>query len=242
MDGWEAAPEHPRLDKGEAHVWRLRLSSAFVDLSLLAADERARTERLHFERDRLRFAATRCELRRLSGRYLGAAPQALFFATGPHGKPRLAGQDGERLRFNVSHSGDLALLAFALDQEVGADVESHERKTEVDRLLPTVCTPAEQAVLRSLEPGERRSAFFDLWAGKEAVLKAMGSGLTVSPSRLELWPLPWQAACRVRVEGAGGGTFEACPLEVGLHSSAAFACAGAPLRLRLYEASSGSSG
>lgn len=237
MEGWAPAPSHPSLGDGEAHIYRLRLSEAEADMGLLAADERARAERFHFEKDRLHFAKTRSALRRLLARYLGAAPEALLFAKGPHGKPRLFGQEVSRLRFNVSHSAEWALLAFALDREVGIDVESHERRTDVDTLLGAVCTPAEQAALRGLEPGERRRAFFGLWTGKEAVLKAMGSGLTVSPTRLELLPLPWLLACRLRVEDPAGGTFHACPLEVGPNSSAAFASAGAPLRPWLYDGS-----
>ena len=239
MEGWALIPTLPPLGAGEAHLWRLLPSPEGVDLSLLAPDERARADRFRFDPDRLQFVATRTTLRRLLSRYLAVPPQALAFAQGPHGKPRLASQFGDRLRFNVSHSAGAALLAFALDQEIGTDVENHLRRTNVDALLPTVCTRSEQESLRALGPAERRAAFFGMWTGKEAVLKALGSGLSVSPARMELLPLPWRAACRVRVEGQGGGIFEACPLAIGPEISGAFASAGPPMRLRLYHAPAG---
>ncbi len=236
MDGWAPAATHPRLGEGEAHAWRLALPPVAPDLSLLSAEERARAGRFRFEEDRSRYAATRAALRRLLGRYLGADPGGLAFAAGPHGKPHLAGAPGERLRFNVSHSGGLALLAFALDREIGVDVEAHAGRASVEELLPAVCTPREQAALRAMDPAGRREAFLGLWTGKEAVLKALGSGLAVAPTCLELWPLPWRTAGAVRVAGSSGGAFHAWPLDAGPGASAALACGGAPLRVLLLDA------
>ncbi|MER8041244.1 4'-phosphopantetheinyl transferase superfamily protein [Streptomyces sp. NPDC094032] len=63
--------------------------------------------------------AAHTALRVLAGGYLGLGPAGLVFARldcpgcgGPHGRPVLAGEAG-RLHFSLSHSGELALLAFA---------------------------------------------------------------------------------------------------------------------------------
>jgi 4'-phosphopantetheinyl transferase len=235
MHRWEPAPRQPSLGAGEVLVFRLRLAAALADEAVLSQEERARAARFRFERDRARFVATRAALRQLLAAHLGQAPAALTFAAGPQGKPRLAGLAGERLRFNVSHSGDVALLALALDGEVGADVEQHRPETDVDALAPTVFTARELSAYRDLDARVRRAAFFGLWAGKEAVLKALGSGLSVSPRRVELLPVPWRAPCRLRVEGVAGATYEVCPIDAGPDLSGAVACAAEAPALRLYE-------
>jgi 4'-phosphopantetheinyl transferase len=231
---WAPGPSRPSLTEGEAHVWRLRIGGT-AELSLLDPAERERAFRFHFERDRARFAATRTALRRLLSRYLGVAPASLDFEVGPHGKPSVADARGMRLRFNVSHSGELALIALALDREVGVDVEWHRPGLSVEALAPTVCSERELPELRRLEPASQRRAFFGLWVGKEAVLKASGRGLTLSPRSVELLPLPWRVPSSVALGEAVPQRYQAHPLEVGPEASGAFACAGDPLELRLFD-------
>ncbi len=237
MAPWEQAPARPALAAGEVHVFRLRIAPRPAP-SVLSPDERARADRFVFDRDRIQFAETRAALRRLLAGLLGRDPAAIAFAEGPHGKPRLAGPEGERLRFNVSHTGALALLAVALAREVGVDVERHRAETDVDELAAVVCEGGELAAFRALPAGARRAAFYALWAGKEAVLKALGSGLAVSPRRLTLPPPPWVAPCLARIAGipGDGAVFQVRPLDAGRDVSAAIACAGeAPAALRLFD-------
>ena len=48
-------------------------------------------------------------------------PEELRFSYGAYGKPALASEHS--LRFNMSHSHEVALFAVALDAELGVDVE-----------------------------------------------------------------------------------------------------------------------
>jgi anti-anti-sigma regulatory factor len=92
--------------------------------ALLSPPEHERAARFIFERDRQRFIVARARLRELLASRLGVAPQAVEFAYGPHGKPVLAGRFASAaLRFNLSHSEDLAVYAFAERREVGIDVK-----------------------------------------------------------------------------------------------------------------------
>jgi 4'-phosphopantetheinyl transferase len=235
MAPWEQAPAHPALGPGEVHVFRLRIARR-PGPSVLSPDELARADRFVFERDRVQFTETRAALRRLLAGLLGRDPAAIAFTEGPHGKPRLAGPEGERLRFNVSHTGEVALLAVALDRDVGVDVERHRAETDVDELAAVVCEARELAAMLALQGSARRAAFFALWAGKEAVLKALGSGLSVSPRRLVLPPPPWETRCLVKISGIDGPGFELRPLDAGPGVSAAIACAGeAPAALRRFD-------
>lgn len=148
---------------------------ADFDASLLDPHERERAARYRSEHGRRRWAAARCGLRRELGRATGRDPSRLEFRVGAHGKPRLA-FDGAP-RFNLSHSESWGLLAICADREVGADIEVHSERTEIEKLAVRFFSAEESAaLLRRAEP-ERRRSFFDLWSVKEAVLKCDGRGL-----------------------------------------------------------------
>ena len=130
---WPDWPVLPRLLGDQVWVWRLGLREteeldwAWGDLS---SAERERAHRYRHQGDRQGFILTRSWLRRLAGAYLGLAPQSVQFQLGPHGKPFLRGHP---LQFNLSHSGDWALLAFSRDRPLGIDLERH-RSVPVLRL------------------------------------------------------------------------------------------------------------
>ena len=111
----------------EVHSWCVALdvptaaSAAFY--ATLTEDERQRSARLTFERDRQRFIVAHGMLRQLLGRYLRTPPGHLRFAYNAFGKPELAPEFGTRLRFNLSHSADVALIAVAVDADIGVDLE-----------------------------------------------------------------------------------------------------------------------
>ena len=111
---------------GTVDVWSASLEPpAPLDAHLpgyLSPDERERAERFVFARDRDRFVAGRAFLRLLLAQYLGCEPRALRFRYGPHGKPALADERSD-LRFNLAHSGTLAVCALARGSELGVDVE-----------------------------------------------------------------------------------------------------------------------
>ncbi|MEP6670111.1 MAG: 4'-phosphopantetheinyl transferase superfamily protein [Chthoniobacter sp.] len=184
LPAWPAGPVRPRLETGEIHLWRAtldeprRLAGAEA---VLSREEILRTRRFTRPVDQERFIAAHGALRMVLGNYLLVDPQELEFRAGPHGKPVLV-QTFTDLRFNLSHSGDLALIAVARGREVGVDVERMEREIEYEPIVEQYFDPTEAWELRTAPPEERVARFFDLWTRKEACLKAEGVGL-VSPSR-----------------------------------------------------------
>src|SRR5438445_771552 len=90
---------------------------------MLSADERQRAERFRHERACTHFVAGRATLRRALADYLDRDPQQIHFTYGEHGKPLLTDEAATGLRFNLSHSGELAVLALARNRAVGVDVE-----------------------------------------------------------------------------------------------------------------------
>jgi 4'-phosphopantetheinyl transferase len=167
-----------RLDPGAVHVWHADLRAAAAAWPELAAslsdDERHRARRFVREEDRRRFVTARGLLRSLVGELLGIGARELQFSYGPHGKPEVA---GHALRFNLSHSGDVALYAVAVDREVGVDIERTSGSRDVLLVARRFFAPAEARRLQDAAGPERRRLFARLWTMKEACLKAEGAGL-----------------------------------------------------------------
>ena len=197
----EPADAAQRLSPDEVHVWSAdldRLPEAELG-EALSADERERARRFRFDRDRRRFTTARGLLRRLLGRYLGRDPAGLRFAYGPRGKPSLG--EGHGLRFNVSHSGGLALLAFAWDRELGVDVEEEREVREAADIARRYFSPREEEELRRLREDQRQAAFFRCWTRKEAFIKATGDGLSRPLDAFDVTLRPGEPARLLRVAG-----------------------------------------
>ena len=171
----------PALPAGQAHVWRVRADTGAPEdvrwRALLAPAERERLDRFHFADDAKREAVSRGSLRLLLGAYLGRPPAEVAFAAEAQGKPVLAGSPaGGRIEFNVSHSGEWAVLAFARARRVGVDLERW-REIETEQILGDFFRPEEAEEWRQQPAAERPAAFFAAWTLKEAYLKAPGVGL-----------------------------------------------------------------
>ena len=168
------------LGEREVHVWSVRLDASNSAVArfdrLLSPDEQARAGRFVFPHLRRSFTIARGALRVLLGRYLNQAPAEILFTHGPKGKPATA-QPG-RLKFNLSHSGKLALIALTLDCELGVDVEHFRPSPDLEQLAARFFCADETADLMSLPPPQREAAFFRCWTRKEAYIKAIGDGLS----------------------------------------------------------------
>jgi 4'-phosphopantetheinyl transferase len=172
-------------EQDEVHVWRACLDRTAAELQALsetlAPDETARAERFHFPRDRERFVAARGLLRALLSGYTGQPPGELRLTANEHGKPQLAApaEAPHPLRFNVTHSRDLALYAVTWGREVGVDLEWMHKDLDFEGVVGRFFSPREAAALRALSREARREAFFACWTRKEAYVKARGRGLSL---------------------------------------------------------------
>jgi 4'-phosphopantetheinyl transferase len=175
----------------------------------LASGERERAERYRFERDRHRFVVGRGRLRNLVASHLGLVASEVRFRYGEHGKPFVEG--GGSFRFNVSHAGDVMVVATSSTQEVGVDVEQIRHLADLDGVPRYVCCPSELARLALIPPAERQTSFLRLWTCKEAWLKARGKGLSdvLDSPALEL---PCDASPGVPLGGAPGAPGWVCEL------------------------------
>jgi 4'-phosphopantetheinyl transferase len=142
---------------------------------LLAPEERARADRYRFAGDGKRFTARRAIRRWVLARYLGADPASIAFAAGPHGKPELSGE--RELMFSESESGGLALIAVARRARVGVDVERVRPLQGAAQIIERFGTAVERAAHGRLRPEDQERGFFRWWTAKEALAKALGTGL-----------------------------------------------------------------
>ena len=179
-----AAPMPVRASRERVDVWQAALaldpSAAEAALRMLCDAERARAARLRVGADR--WVAARATLRRVLGGYLDLAPERVAFAVGTDGKPGLDRARGMDLRFNLSHSGDVALVAVRLGHEVGVDVEMIRDGVDGAAIAADRFSARERADLAERGVALGREAFFRAWVRHEALAKASGRGIA-SPAR-----------------------------------------------------------
>lgn len=177
---WTAPPQSLSLERGAVHVWRISLAQPDETLErfrrTLEPDEIDRAGRFHFEKHRRHFIVARGFLRTVIARYLATQPGSLRFSYGAYGKPALATE--HVLRFNLSHSHEVALLAVALDAELGVDVEHIRADFASEDIARRFFSRAEVEVFNDLPREEQVAAFFRCWTRKEAYIKAIGKGLS----------------------------------------------------------------
>jgi 4'-phosphopantetheinyl transferase len=163
----------------EIHVWTFDIIASEAIAArfepVLSEEEVDRAARFHFRKLRDSFVLTRGILRHLLGRYLGVPPAAIRISYGSKGKPALA--DNKLLQFNMSHSGDKAIIALTRDCAIGVDVERVRFMTDMQQIAERFFCPEEAAEILSFPDCQR--AFFFCWTRKEAFIKAIGDGLSV---------------------------------------------------------------
>ena len=172
------------LAEDEVHVWAVPLAESrgregeFE--SRLTDEERRRADRFLRDEVRQRFVVARASLRSILGGYLEVPAVAVPIEEGTHGKPQLVGGNANDLRFNLAHSGELALVAVTRGCEVGVDVERLRSVEHWQELAARYFHPAEAAAIAAVDSAERNAAFLRCWTQKEAILKAFGVGLSHS--------------------------------------------------------------
>lgn len=156
-DAFVATQRPPPLERGEIHLWLFP----------------------QWSRAQGRIAQSPL-VRGLLADYLDRPAASLTIDYDAHGKPSVDAP----VQFNASHSGNLLLIGISGDQSLGVDVETDKRPRAVLELADRFFTKKEAAALRALPEPLQQRAFIDLWSCKEAVLKAVGSGIRFGLDRI----------------------------------------------------------
>ncbi len=173
----------------ETQVWCVHLSAEKESLqralSLLSPEERTRCDQFRLELLQHRYTVARAALRTLLSAYLDVPAEDLRFVSGNQGKPFLQDQSS-RMQFNLAHSGDLCVLAFTLDSDVGVDVERIRPVRDAAAVAKRFFAKEECEDLLRTPAAERDRVFFRCWTRKEAFVKAVGDGLSFPLDRFRV--------------------------------------------------------
>lgn len=162
--------------------WRVLALDRFeLDASILDAFERTRAFGFHFYRDRQRYIAAHVAMRLSLCEVLDLLPAQLVISHGPNGKPMLPKDCG--WGFNFSHSEDIAIIAAAPSTEtddIGIDIERTRRISKWRSLAQSTFSEVEKHSIREVPFARASQTFLRCWTRKEACVKALGTGLTIS--------------------------------------------------------------
>ncbi len=230
LETWRPAADWPGCDRDVIDVWRCALRAPAEVLAarhaLLTAGEQARAARFRRDVDRAAYVVVRARLRERLAACLGMAPAAVPLTETAHGKPVLAGPE-PRWECNVSHSGEIGLVAVAWARAVGVDVEAHRATVDGPALARRYFSPRECAALEAMPPEARERGFYAVWTRKEAFLKATGQGLSFPLDKFSVTAAPDEAPRLLELEGesAPERRWRLWNVEIGPGYSAALAVA-----------------
>lgn len=162
--------------KNRIDVWNIYLPEHRDDIHIchafLNGEELARAAKFIKPADAANFILCRGLLRRILADCLNTPPASLCFSRNAQGKPFLEHSD---LEFNVSHSRDRLLIAVTAGRAVGIDIEFRRGGLPMESIAKRWFAPEERLFFQSLEHPEE--GFFEIWAKKEAFVKALGKGI-----------------------------------------------------------------
>lgn len=171
----------------------------------LSEAERQRAGRFRFDRDRRRFIVARARLRELLAARLGVRPRSVELVYGRNGKPALAQRFAHtHWRFNVAHCDEVAVYALSPAREVGIDIEAIRAVREADDIAARFFSRRENDAYLALAPRDKPLGFLNCWTRKEAVVKALGDGLSVPLDQFDVSLAPGEPARLLRVGSTPG--------------------------------------
>jgi 4'-phosphopantetheinyl transferase len=176
------------LQRTRIDIWQYPLDKELPKaFDLLNIEETERAQRFYFERHQRRFTIARAMLRLILAQYVAIPAKQLTFTHNKYGKPAL--ENAINLQFNLSHSGDMALLAIGQEHPLGIDLEFFSARPYVG-MATHMFSPKECIALGNMHPMLRAMSFFHIWSQKEALIKACGLGLSYPTQQFDVSPLP----------------------------------------------------
>ncbi len=175
----------PALEPESIHIWGVHVPEVQNRMarleSVLSVYERDKAARFRRDADRSSSIAARGALRILLSGYTGMPAAEIEFSYTDNGKPYIKDSD---IAFNVSHSAEWVLIAIGRGRKIGVDIEKIKRTMKVEPVAERYFSPEEQSAIQAAD--DPCALFFELWARKEAYVKACGSTLFSELKRMSV--------------------------------------------------------
>jgi 4'-phosphopantetheinyl transferase len=185
----------PRINnenlQNDIHIWVVDLDvwnlSCLEAVQELSESEAKKAGRFHFKIHQNRYVKGRFMLRSVLGMYLDSDFYDQEFHANRHGKPALQKHpEDHSIRFNISNSENICVCAFSQNSEIGIDIEKIHDLPNMDQIIAASFTDKERRKFHSLSEPDLTRTFFQYWARKEALLKAMGMGMSYPLNKIDI--------------------------------------------------------
>jgi 4'-phosphopantetheinyl transferase len=191
MNNWTDKFPGGLFECDHVHIWRASLDYSKSKLNLLigslSKDETERADRFYFEKDRTQFIVRRGILKQIISKYLEIDPKNLLFEYNRFGKPFLNSNSPKHdFRFNMSHSKNMALYCISHQKDVGIDIEYIQKDIEFLQIIDRFFSHNEKKFIQKINIDKRKEAFFKIWTRKEAILKALGKGISFPLEKVDV--------------------------------------------------------
>jgi 4'-phosphopantetheinyl transferase len=239
---WNSALVEYKIDCHTVHVWRAYFQPSLVSnrefLGCVSKEEFERAQRFIRKGDRDRYIFSHGFLRSVLSSYIDCAPQQIVIEGKPRHKPFLVSPDPSKdIRFNLSHSEDIVLVAVTSGSEVGIDVEYMRRIPEALQIVNSNFSPDEKMFLNSLPPEDFEEGFYTCWTSKEAFLKGIGKGLSYHLDKFSIIFPRGTSECLVHAQDDQGNAYSWKIIKIfpGIGYSAALAMEEPSGQLQFFE-------
>lgn len=193
-----------RLKDNELHIWKVRISEQLRNIrdyyDLLSDKEKMCASSFHFMEDKDRYIISRAVLKRILARYLTTVTsKKIIFEQNNKGKLYIPEHiNNKGIKFNISHSNDYVVYAITMNGNIGIDIEYVNKAYNIENLIRNCCTKNEQSELQKLDNYHKYKYFYTLWVVKEALVKAMGLGLSFDLKLLNVFSSKKQFINKIR--------------------------------------------
>lgn len=160
------------------------ISSRYPDLKhIISADEQLRADKFHFEDDRVTYISCHALLRIIIAKYLVINPLEIAYIYNKDNKPELFDAG---LNFNITHSKEAFAIGISKDFPLGIDIENVDQNIDIELVARSVFSLKEREYIFG-PISSVKERFFLLWTRKEALLKAIGTGIIDDIARVEVY-------------------------------------------------------
>ena len=179
------------LDENEIHIWNYTLKPdkklAEFYFDNLTEEEKDKAEKIIIKEVKYRNILSRVITKKILANYLDKKLNRIHYCYNRFGKPGLSSEiNPMNLNFNISHSGDLGIIAISKNNPVGIDIEQILELNDLDNLMDLIFTESEIKQIDLLDHFDKTKMFYKIWTAKEAFVKAIGQGLSFPVKNIEL--------------------------------------------------------